>query len=96
MAATVPGMTPAPTNEWLDSKFAGRSFVGCSIHSVWKHAPDALHPTPIKQQGGRVKHRITIQLPDKTIRFTAIGNRDALIDAAYDEYGVCGVTVRPA
>jgi antitoxin (DNA-binding transcriptional repressor) of toxin-antitoxin stability system len=26
-------------------------------------------------------------------RFTAIGNRDALMDAAYDEHGACGLTI---
>jgi antitoxin (DNA-binding transcriptional repressor) of toxin-antitoxin stability system len=26
-------------------------------------------------------------------RFTAIGNRNALMDAAYDEHDVCGVTI---
>jgi hypothetical protein len=38
---------------------------------------------------------LTITLPGSVLRFTAIGERDALMDAAYDQYGACGVSVRP-
>lgn len=37
---------------------------------------------------------ITITLSGQRFSYSAIGNRDALIDAAYDQHGVCGVTIR--
>lgn len=40
-------------------------------------------------------YRLTITLPLQRISYTAIGNRDALLDAAYDAYGVCGISLRP-
>lgn len=42
-----------------------------------------------------MKYRFTVKLPDRTIRYDAIGDRGDLMNAAYDKYGVCGVTVRP-
>lgn len=42
------------------------------------------------------RYQMTIRTADRCISYTAIGDRDALMDAAYDEHGVCGVTVRPA
>lgn len=36
---------------------------------------------------------ITINKDGRRFTYSGIGNRDALIDAAYDEHGACGVTI---
>lgn len=41
-----------------------------------------------------MRHLITVTTPDQRITYIAIGNRDALIDAAIDQHGVCGITIR--
>lgn len=40
--------------------------------------------------------RMRIKLPSGAIiNRVAIGSRDMLMDAAYDEFGACGVSVHP-
>lgn len=41
----------------------------------------------------RVSYLVKINKDGEQIAYTAIGDRDALIDAAYDEHGACGVTL---
>jgi len=41
------------------------------------------------------EYLLTITLADCIIHRTATGDRDALMDAAYDEFGACGIFVRP-
>lgn len=36
---------------------------------------------------------VTINKDGKRFSYPAVGNRNELLDAAYDQYGVCGVTV---
>ena len=41
-----------------------------------------------------MSYLVTIAKDGRLIsRFTAIGNRDALMDAAYDEHGACSVSI---
>lgn len=40
-----------------------------------------------------MSYLVTINKDGNPFSYTAIGNRDAVMDAAYDKYGVCGVTV---
>lgn len=40
-----------------------------------------------------MSYLVTINKDGRRFSYTAIGNRDALIDAAFDTHGVCGITV---
>lgn len=38
-------------------------------------------------------YKITVTTPTERITYSAIGDRNALMDAAYERFGVCGLTV---
>lgn len=55
-----------------------------------------IHLKAPRKRGSKMSYTVIINVSGRIIRYTAIGNRDRLLDAAYDRFGACGVTLRPA
>lgn len=41
------------------------------------------------------RYCVVVKTQVAVVSYIATGNRDTLMDAAYDQYGACGITLRP-